>query len=100
MAQRFEGAGLVRRARVIWLSARGVSGREIALRLDLTPEHVSVIRARARYEQGPLTGISVQVAVVASQAPPRQDGPAPVGSQAAPTAGRSTQVLVAASQVA
>ena len=32
------------------LSARGVSGREIALRLDLTPEHVSVIRARFRDE--------------------------------------------------
>jgi hypothetical protein len=27
-----------------------VSGREIALRLDLTPEHVSVIRARFRDE--------------------------------------------------
>jgi transposase len=39
-----EEAGLVRRARVILLSNRGVSGREVALRLDLTPEHVSKVR--------------------------------------------------------
>src|SRR5580698_1674046 len=39
-----EEAGLVRRARVVLLSDRGLSGREIALRLDLTPEHVSKIR--------------------------------------------------------
>jgi transposase len=39
-----EEAALVRRARVILLSARGVGGREIALRLDLSPEHVSKIR--------------------------------------------------------
>jgi transposase len=39
-----EEAGLVRRARVILLSDRGVSGREIALRLDLSPEHVSKVR--------------------------------------------------------
>jgi transposase len=39
-----EEAGLVRRARVILLSDRGLSGREIALRLDLSPEHVSKIR--------------------------------------------------------
>jgi Winged helix-turn helix len=39
-----EEAGLVRRARVILLSDRGVSGREIALRLDLTPEYVSKVR--------------------------------------------------------
>jgi transposase len=43
-----EAAGLVRRARVVLLSDEGVSGREIARRLDLTPEHVSVIRARFR----------------------------------------------------
>jgi hypothetical protein len=36
VARPSEGAGLVRRARVILLSARGVSGREIALRLDLS----------------------------------------------------------------
>jgi hypothetical protein len=34
VARPSEGAGLVRRARVILLSARGVSGGEIALRLD------------------------------------------------------------------
>lgn len=45
-----EGAGLVRRARVVLLSDAGVSGREIALRLDLTPEHVSKIRSRFRAE--------------------------------------------------
>src|SRR5208283_1272724 len=39
-----EEAGLVRRARVILLSDRGVSGRQIALRLDLSPEHVSKVR--------------------------------------------------------
>jgi transposase len=39
-----EEAGLVRRARVILLSNLGVSGREIALRLDLSPEHVSKVR--------------------------------------------------------
>jgi len=39
-------AGLVRRARVVLLSDREVSGREIALRLDLSPEHVSKIRSR------------------------------------------------------
>jgi transposase len=41
-----ESAGLVRRARVVLMSDAGVSGREIALRLDLSPEHVSVIRRR------------------------------------------------------
>lgn len=41
-----EQAGLVRRARVVLLSADGVSGREIAKRLDLTAESVSRIRAR------------------------------------------------------
>ena len=39
-----EEAGLVRRARVILLSDRGVSGREIARRLILSPEHVSKVR--------------------------------------------------------
>lgn len=41
-------AGLVRRARVVLLSADGVSGAEIATRLDLTPEAVSRIRRRFR----------------------------------------------------
>jgi transposase len=51
VARPSEAAGLVRRARVILLSDRGISGREIALRLDLSPEHVSKIRARFRDER-------------------------------------------------
>jgi transposase len=43
-------AGLVRRARVVLLSADDVSGTEIAVRLDLSPEQVSRIRARFRSE--------------------------------------------------
>ena len=43
-------AGLVRRARVILLSADGVTGVEVATRLDLTPEAVSRIRRRFRAE--------------------------------------------------
>src|SRR5262245_54474993 len=46
VARRSEKAGLVRRARVILLTDAGVSGREIALRLDLSPEHVSKLRRR------------------------------------------------------
>ena len=45
-----EPAGLVRRARVILLSAQGLSGREIAERLELSPEHVSRLRTRFREE--------------------------------------------------
>lgn len=45
-----EAAGLVRRVRVVLLSDRGLSGREIAVRLDLSPEHVSKIRSRFRAE--------------------------------------------------
>src|SRR5215204_917301 len=41
-------ARLVRRARVVLLSADGVGGAEIATRLDLTPEAVSRIRRRFR----------------------------------------------------
>ena len=43
-----EEARLVRRARVVLLSADGLKGRAIAVRLDLTPEAVSRIRARFR----------------------------------------------------
>jgi transposase len=50
IARPSEGAGLVRRARVILLSAAAVSGREIAQRLDLSVEAVSRIRARFRAE--------------------------------------------------
>ena len=39
-------AGLARRARVVLLSADGVSGVEIALRLGLTQEHVCRVRRR------------------------------------------------------
>ena len=46
VARPTEPAGLVRRARVILLSATGESGAEIALRLDLSPEAVSRIRRR------------------------------------------------------
>jgi transposase len=41
-----EAAGLVRRARVVLLSAEGISGRSIAKHLDLSAEQVSRIRAR------------------------------------------------------
>ena len=41
-----EPAGLVRRARVILLSAAGESGVSVAARLDLSPEAVSRIRGR------------------------------------------------------
>jgi transposase len=50
VGRRSESAGLVRRARVVLLSDEGVAGREIARRLDLSPEHVSVIRSRFRAE--------------------------------------------------
>ncbi len=46
VARPSESAGLVRRARVVLLSDRGVSGREIATRLNLSGEHVSKIRGR------------------------------------------------------
>jgi len=48
-------AGLVRRIRVILLNADGLSGREIALRLDLSPEAVS--RIRARFRKGGVRGL-------------------------------------------
>ena len=46
VARPSEGAGLVRRARVVLLSAAGTPGTEIAMRLDLTVEAVSRIRRR------------------------------------------------------
>ena len=46
VARPSEAAGLVRRVRVVLLSADGVSGKEIAMRLDLSPEAVSRIRRR------------------------------------------------------
>ena len=50
VARPSEGAGLVRRARVILLSAEGVTGKEIALRLDISAEQVSRIRTRFHRE--------------------------------------------------
>src|SRR3954468_19623746 len=46
VAQSSAPAGLVRRARVVLFTADGLSGTEIATRLDLTPEAVSRIRRR------------------------------------------------------
>lgn len=45
-SRRSAAAGVVRRARVVLLSADGVTGAEIAQRLELTPEAVSRIRRR------------------------------------------------------
>jgi hypothetical protein len=50
VARPSEAAGLVRRARVVLLSDSGLSGQEIALRLDLSGPHVSKIRSRFRAE--------------------------------------------------
>lgn len=55
VARRSESAGLVRRARVILLSADNVPGREIARRLDLSPEAVS--RIRTRFRSGGVEGL-------------------------------------------
>jgi transposase len=46
VARPSEAAGLVRRARVVLLSAAGVPGTEIAMRLELSVEAVSRIRRR------------------------------------------------------
>src|SRR5665213_2345988 len=48
-------AGLVRRIRVVLWTAEGLSGREIAKRLALSPEAVS--RIRARYVAGGVKGL-------------------------------------------
>src|ERR1041384_1506533 len=48
VARPTEAAGLVRRARVVLLSADDVPAQEIASRLDLTAEAISRIRARFR----------------------------------------------------
>jgi len=55
VARRNEAAGVVRRARVILLSDDWVLGREIALRLDLSPEAVS--RIRTRFRNGGISGL-------------------------------------------
>jgi transposase len=46
VAKRIAHAGLVRRARVILLSAEGLSGAEIARRVGCSPEQVSRLRGR------------------------------------------------------
>ncbi len=51
-----EGAGLVRRGRVVLLSAEGVSGIEIARRLALSAEQVS--RIRRRFVEGGVAGLT------------------------------------------
>ena len=51
-------AGLVRRARVILLSAAGTSGVDIAAQLDLSPESVS--RIRRRFVQAAVDGLADQ----------------------------------------
>src|SRR3954452_13671689 len=48
-------AGLVRRVRVVLLSAEDVPCREIATRLDLSPEAVS--RIRRRFVEGGVEGL-------------------------------------------
>jgi transposase len=51
-------AGVVRRMRVVLLTLEGISGREIAERLDLTQEAVS--RIRARFKAGGVDGLAEQ----------------------------------------
>lgn len=58
VARPSEAAGLVRRARVVLLSADGISGKEIAVRLELTPEAVS--RIRRRFVDGGVDGLLEQ----------------------------------------
>lgn len=56
VARSSAAAGLVRRVRVVLLSADGVTGAEIARRLDLTPEAVS--RIRRRFQDGGVAGLA------------------------------------------
>ncbi len=56
VARRRESAGLVRRARIILLTADGVAATEIAQRVDVTPETVS--RVRARFREGGVTALT------------------------------------------
>jgi transposase len=58
VARSSAAAGLVRRARVVLLSADGVTGAEIATKLDLTPEAVS--RIRTRFREGGVAGLADQ----------------------------------------
>ncbi len=56
VARRSNPAGLVRRARVVLLSAVGKSGGSIAEKLDLSPEAVS--RIRRRFLEGKVQGLA------------------------------------------
>lgn len=56
VSHRSAPAGIVTRARIVLLTADGLSGGEIAKRLDVTQEHVS--RTRARYREHGVAGLS------------------------------------------
>jgi len=58
LAKRSAHAGHVRRARIILLSADGMSGREIAERVGISTQHVS--RIRARFVEGGVEGLEEQ----------------------------------------
>jgi len=58
LARHSAHAGHVRRARIILLSADGVSGREIAERVGISTQHVS--RIRARFVAGGVEGLEEQ----------------------------------------
>jgi transposase len=55
-SRRSSPAGVVSRARIVLLTAEGLSGAEIAKRLDVSQEHVS--RTRARYCEHGVAGLS------------------------------------------
>jgi transposase len=55
-SRRSSPAGIVTRARIVLLTADGVSGGEIAKQLDVTQEHVS--RTRARYRAHGVEGLA------------------------------------------
>jgi transposase len=58
LARRSAHAGHVRRARIVLLSADGVSGREISERVGISEQHVS--RIRARFVAGGVVGLEEQ----------------------------------------
>jgi transposase len=58
LAKRSAHAGHVRRARIVLLSADGISGREIARRVGISVQHVS--RIRQRFIEGGVSGLAEQ----------------------------------------
>ena len=58
LAKRSAHAGHVRRARIVLLSADGISGREIVERVGISEQHVS--RIRARFVAGGVPGLEEQ----------------------------------------